>query len=437
MTFSDDVAYMQMMQRFPSAVLEATRDMSATASTSASGISTPALDIDSLKTQLTTLQFRPAHIKSCLSAISAAYARLHSSSSSASDPLVLSLSILSPLEAAIEWLLLHLPEDDLPMRYRPSASSADFITGASAKEGGQNALVKGWLVDKLVKQAGFPRKAVQSVMETEGRESVALDKLGRKLCGWDEPDEYGEGWQGDETAAGERRVGREEEVLAVEAVLGDRFEQISPTEFAVTIGEEGSKDTIRLHVLFDQYSPYPSPSYPSCPPTFYLASDSLPAYMRLHLHRQLLSEFRDPERSDLTSVLESGSGGAVLSMIEFLETNLPLVIETPPDVGEVTKYLIPKAEESLPAAQAREARRNIKKRGPAKRRIPTAEDEEKIRKKQKDMQSHRGWESMLAVRTKLPAWAEKDRINAELAKNRVLVVIGETGCGKRYARVST
>jgi ATP-dependent RNA helicase DHX57 len=426
-----------MMQQFPSAVLEATRDMQSNGSTSASGAATPALDIDSLKTQLTTLQFRPAHIKSCLSAIAAAYARLNSSSSSANDPLVLSLSILSPLEAAIEWLLLHLPEDDLPLRYRPSASSADFITGASVKQGGQNALVKGWLVDKLVKQAGFPRKAVESVMKDEGRESVALDKLGKKLCGWDISDstidQGGEdGWQGDEDAAEERRIAREEEVLAVEAMLGDRFEQVSSTEFAVTIGEEGSKDQIILHVLFDEFSPYPSPLYPSSPPTFYLASPSLPAYMRLHLHRQLLSQFRDPDRSDLTSVLESGSGGAVLSMIEYLETNLPEVISNPPDVGEVTKYLIPRSEDIVPTSQAREARRNTKKRGPMKRRIPTAEDEEKVRKWQREMQSHKGWESMLAVRTNLPAWAEKDNINAALEKNRVLVVVGETGCGKRY-----
>jgi ATP-dependent RNA helicase DHX57 len=422
------------MQQFPSAVLEATRDMQSAGSTSASGNATPALDLDSLKTQLTTLQFRPAHIKSCLSAIAAAYARLHSSSSSSNDPLVLSLSILSPLEAAIEWLLLHLPEDDLPQRYRPSASSADFITGASVKQGGQNALVKGWLVDKLVKQAGFPRKAVEAVMKQEGRESVALDKLGRRLCGWEpvDVDSTDEGWQGDEAAAEERRVAREEELMAVEAMLGDRFEQISATEFAVNIGEENSKDVIILHVLFDEFSPYPSPAYPHSPPTFYLASPNLPAYMRLHLHRQLLSQFRDPDRSDLTSALESGSGGAVLSMIEYLETNLPEVIADPPDVGEVTKFLIPKVADTPTTSQSREIKRNTKKRGPMKRRVPTAEDEERIRKRQRDVQAHRGWENMLADRTKLPAWAERDNINAALAKNRVLVVVGETGCGKRY-----
>lgn len=419
-----------MMQRFPSAVLEATRDMSATASTAASGVSTPALDVDSLKTQLITLQFRPAHINSCLSALSAAHARLHSSSSSTNDPLVLSLSILSPLEAAIEWLLLHLPEDDLPPRYRPSASSADFITGASVKEGGKNALVIGWLADKLVKQAGFPRKAVDQVLESEIRESAALDKLGRRLCGWTDQEGDGLEWAGDEVAEEDRRIAREEEVLAVEAVLGERFEQISPTEFSVTIGEGG--DTIVLHVLFDEHSPYPSPSFPSSPPSFYLSSPTLPAYMRLHLHRSMLSQFRDPERSDLTSVLESGNGGAILSMIEHLETTLPDVIASPPDVGEVTKYLIPKVEDVLPEVAQRQQQRNgTRRRGPAKRRIPTAADEERVRKIQKDMQGHRGWESMLADRRKLPAWAEKDRINTDLASNRVLVVVGETGCGKR------
>lgn len=315
------------------------------------------------------------------------------------------------------------------MRYRPSASAADFITGASVKEGGKNALVIGWLGDRLVKQAGFPRKAVEEVLQTENRESIALDKLGRRLCGWAQAGDETDIRSGDEAAEEERRVAREEETMAVEAVLAERFEQITPTEMAITIGD--GTETIILHVLLDEYSPYPSPSYPTSPPSFYLSSPTLPAYMRLHLHRQLLSQFRDPERSDLTSVLESGSGGAILSMIEYIETSLPLVLESPPDVGEVTRYLIPKVEDIIPAAP-RDGRRQVKQnRGPIRRRTPTAEDEERVRRRQTDMMGHKGWGPMLADRRKLPAWAEKDRINADLEKNRVLVVVGETGCGKR------
>ncbi|WVQ98990.1 hypothetical protein IAU59_006122 [Kwoniella sp. CBS 9459] len=427
----------KMMQQFPSAVLEASRDATATASTAPSGISTPALDLVSLKGSLTALGFRPTHVTSALSALSAATARLHSSSTSTNDPLVLSLSILSPLEAAIEWLLLHLPEDDLPPRYRPSSSSADFITSASNTSGGQNALVKGWLVDKLVKQAGFPRKAVETVLKAEQRESAAIDILGRRLCGWETDEggwgaeEYGDGWSGDEVAEEERRVTREEEIMTVEAVLGERYQQVSPTELTIEIASDTTPDSITMHIIFDDSSPYPSPQYPCHPPSFFITSDTLPAYMRLHLHAQLLRQFRDPERHDLTSVLEAGSGGAILSMVEYLETTLPVLIETPPNVGEVTKYLVPKVDDVIPTAQKAQTKRKTRaNRDGVKRRAPTAEEEEAVRKKQKSMLDDPAYGPMLADRMKLPAWKERERIVQALEANRVLVVVGETGCGK-------
>ncbi|WWD09835.1 hypothetical protein V865_007963 [Kwoniella europaea PYCC6329] len=427
----------KMMQQFPSAVLEASRDATATASTAPSGVSTPALDLPFLQAQLTNLGFRSTHITSALSALSAANARLHSSSSSTKDPLVLSLSILSPLEAAIEWLLLHLPEDDLPPRYRPSSSSADFITGASVTSGGKTALVKGWLVDKLVKQAGFPRKAVETILAEEQRESIVLDLLGRRLCGWETDEdgwgveEYGSGWTGDEAADEERRITREEEIMALEAVLGERYLQLSPTESTISIESENTADSMQLHILFDQHSPYPSPQYPTHPPSFFISSDTLPAYIRLHLHAQLLRAFRDPERHDLTSVLEAGSGGAILIMVEYLESTLSSVLETPPDVGEVTKYLVPKVEDVISTKSDAPVKRKQKQNKESyKRKTPTAEEEETVRKKQKGMMDDPSYAPMLADRMKLPAWKERNNITDALDSNRVLVVVGETGCGK-------
>ncbi|WWC60817.1 uncharacterized protein I303_103393 [Kwoniella dejecticola CBS 10117] len=427
----------KMMQQFPSAVLEASRDATATASTAPSGVNTPSLDLASLQTQLTNLGFRSTHITSALSALSAANARLHSSSSSTKDPLVLSLSILSPLEAAIEWLLLHLPEDDLPPRYRPSSSSADFITGASATSGGKSALVKGWLVDKLVKQAGFPRKAVEIVLAQKQRESVVLDILGRRLCGWEANEdgwgveEYGDGWSADEAATEERKITRDEEIMALEAVLGDRYQQISPTEAIIDIEYETTADSIQLHVLFDDHSPYPSPQHPAHPPSFFISSETLPAYIRLHLHAQLLRAFRDPDRHDLTSVLEAGSGGAVLIMVEYLESTLAEVLETPPDVGEVTKHLVPKVDDVISSKSSTPVKRKQKQsRETYKRKEPTAEEEEAVRKKQKSMFDDPAYSPMLADRKKLPAWKERENITSALESNRVLVVVGETGCGK-------
>lgn len=426
----------QMMQQFPDAVLEATRDTSTTISTAPSGTATPSLDFAALENQLKTLAFRPAHVQSAVSAIATAYGRLHSSSSATKDPLVLSLSILSPLEAAIEWLLLHVPEDDLPPRYRPSSTSADFITGASVKAGGKDALVKGWLVDRLVKQGGYPRKAVMTVLEgREVRESEALDILSRRLCGWEGEDggwgvEAYRAFDGNEAGRADRDAAREEEIMALEAVLGDRYSRISSTEGVVDIEDMSTGDKIRLHVVFDDASPYPSPNYPYSPPSFYITSPTLPSYMRLHLLASMLRQFRDPERHDLASVLEAGAGGAVLIMVEHLEMILPDVIAEPPDVGEVTRYLVPKVEEAVPESAPKRTAAKKQIRHQPKWRAPSAEDERRVQEQYKAMTSRPGYAGMMAQRQKLPAWKEHGAITDALEQSRVLVVVGETGCGK-------
>lgn len=416
------------MQQFPSVVLEATRDTQGSSSTNASGAATPSLDLAALRTQLTTLGFRPAHIASALTALSSASARLNSSSGASSDPLVLSLTILSPLEAAIEWLLLHLPEDDLPQRYRTSASSADFVVGAS-KQGG---LVKGWLADKLVKQAGFPRKAVENVLHMEGlSEGAALEILGRKLCGWQGEDEgWGSDevmpWDGDEVTDGERDLAREEEEMAIEAVMGERYSTSTEEkkEISIEIEDENSGDKINLRIVLDQTSPYPSSQYPTRPPPFYIESASVPAYMRLHLQASLLGQFRDSDRGDLRSILESGQGGAVLSMVEYLEQALPDVLANPPDIGAVTDHLIPRLADI--STKSETVRRVAKKpMGGVRKRVIREEDHERARLTQKRMKEDPKWNAMLADREKLPAWKEKDSIVNALESNRVLVVVGE------------
>ena len=415
-----------MMHQFPSAVLEATREASSTRSTAPSGAATPSLDVESLAAQLTTLGFRPAHVASALSALQAAYARLDSSSTSTSDPLVMSLAILSPLEAAIEWLLLHLPEDDLPPRYRTSASSSDFVTGAS-KDGG---LVKGWMVDKLVKKAGFPRKAVERVLHDETRESVVLDILGRRLCGWEEDEE---GWAvsevadhpGDDMAQSERDAARNEELVVLEALLGERIRKTSASEYEIDIERPESTTSLILHVVMDEDSPYPSAQYPNRPPAFYISSETVPSYMRLHLHASLLQSFRDPDRGDLRSILESGAGGAVLSMVELLETALPEVIADPPDIGTVTQYLVPQVEEMTREVSDRTAMQRKKESKPVRLKPVTAKDHAAVKAARERMSQDAGYEKMMIERRRLPAWAEKDRITDALNKNRVLVVVGE------------
>jgi ATP-dependent RNA helicase DHX57 len=251
---------------------------------------------------------------------------------------------------------------------------------------------------------------VERVVEDAQSESMALDMIGRRLCGWD--DDWGPQAVAVAEPDDERETARLEEKTILSSVLGDRYHETSETEFSIDI------DELVLNVIFSPESPYPSEKYPTHPPSFYLTSATLPSYIKLHLHAQVLRAFRDPERPDLRSLLEAGQGGAVYAMLEILEQQLPEAVENPPDVGQVTRFLVPQVEvaeevEMVPG----------KRRGQRRKREPMAL--QGVEERQKRMREMPGWDRMLRTRLALPAWKERDRITALLEKNRVLIVVGE------------
>lgn len=104
------------MLAFPDAILQATKESTESAPASrrsSPDLSSVSIDPAALNASLTSLGFRPAHVKSVISFLLKAKQRVEQGGDKPGeplDPLVLSLSTLSPEEAAIEWLILHLPE---------------------------------------------------------------------------------------------------------------------------------------------------------------------------------------------------------------------------------------------------------------------------------------------------------------------------------------
>ena len=69
------------------------------------------------------------------------------------------LGSLPSLEAAIEYLVLNVPECDLPQRFLPSTNSSNpFITSAHS---GSDDLKRRWIEDRAVKEAGWPAHVVK------------------------------------------------------------------------------------------------------------------------------------------------------------------------------------------------------------------------------------------------------------------------------------
>jgi ATP-dependent RNA helicase DHX57 len=278
-----------------------------------------------------------------------------------------------------------------------------------------------WLVDKLVKIVGFPRKAVEAVFReeiAEGREwgeSEAIEILGRRMCGWEDGEFSVSATLGrlrsEDQLGGveERDLRRAEELEALESVFDDRLTRSKENPALVSISipsmDGSSSDDLTLHFIFPSdpiSSPYPSPNFPTVPPSFYLTSTTLPSYIRLHLHSRLLSQFQDPDRPDLRSTLESGDGGVIFALVEYLEAEWEAVVAEPPSVGLVTQYLVPKLpppkkDNSVARVAGAPKRKNNGPRGGA-RREPSMQEQEFLKKRTEEWQASPAFSKMLQSR---------------------------------------
>ena len=477
------------MTIFPSAstapldLIEEDQDPSRAATDSA-----PKVDAEGLERELTSYGFRRGHARSAISWLTSARTALaHPSSSNAAslvDPMLASAATLADREAALEYLMLYTPEEDLPARFKPSTSSESFVTASKAGAGG-DALAIGWAVEKLSKQAGFPRKTVQSVFKRIAaaertqqlelprtvKEGVALEMLLRQTVGWDSADQQEEKWtsdavldavlsfpeQIDETDKDEIEARRADERMAVEAVLGEErvfvpseHDRLNVHDFDIAIAgpgtSAGGKEDVRLRI-----SSHPQALYPIAResteavalPAFCVVSKTLPSYLKLALTQHLLRAFEgDNRRTDWFDAIESGEGGVLLSLVEELESTWSKIVDDPPLLNSVMRHLVATEQaantsvEATPvtsrAATPTGQRKTAPKRrtGGGKPLRRDAEVDALLQRRQKQLLTSASYTKMGATRKSLPAASAAGEILDLIRSNRVVIIAGETGCGK-------
>ncbi|SNX86353.1 probable Putative DEAH-box ATP-dependent helicase UM11114 [Melanopsichium pennsylvanicum] len=449
------------------------------------------MDAIRLERELTSYGFRRGHARSAISWLtSARTALLHQTASSTFgaacllDPMLASAAQLTDREAALEYLMLYTPEEDLPTKFKPSTSSESFVTASKAGAGG-DALAIGWAVDKLSKQAGFPRHAVQRVfkriaaadcsLETEiprtVKEGLALEMLLRQMVGWDSAEQTQQGWTSDavldatlsfpdaigEADKGEIESKRADERMAVEAVLGDdrvvvpsEHERLSAQDYDITIAGPGTpaggKEDIRLRI-----SSHPRALYPAARdkleihalPAFFVVSKTLPSYLKLALTQHLLRAFQgDNKRADWFDAIESGDGGVLLGLVEELESTWSKLVDDPPLLNHVMRFLVFTEQDDASVQATPETSRaatpitgqgriNSKRRSGAGRplkRDPLIDSE--LQRQQKQLHTSQSYSKLDAIRRSLPALSAASQILELIRTNRVVIIAGETGCGK-------
>ncbi|KZV88008.1 P-loop containing nucleoside triphosphate hydrolase protein [Exidia glandulosa HHB12029] len=353
-----------------------------------------------LVTDLEKLGFKTHHVRRTLETLSG------------SSPLAASLLREgSPLDAAIQHLVLSCPECDLPQRFlSANNSSVPFV--ASAHSGKEDLRVR-WMEERAIKEAGFPAAAVKECSadpRVDGTFAHLISKLNSALLGVE--------WTFDPDTGDVETSSRDDEIDALQAVYPDAHYDASTLELQVPLPDLDTDLT--LHVLFSAAHPYPAGD---SLPAMYITSSDLPPYVRLHLLAQTLqADLGEPDEGRLFGAVE-----AVLAAYEIVRT------QGPPEMSEVMTNLLPRAARKAKKISSNEASngRTAGKAGTRSRSSPTDDrTNEQVRSAWASVVKSDKYMKLLETRRNLPSYAMKNEIVEAVEKNRVLVLVGSTGCGK-------
>lgn len=353
-------------------------------------------DVPVLQQQLSTLGFTAAQSRNAVAALSQA------------SPITTSLlSALSPLQACLEYLVLHVPECDLPRRFLPSDNSSNpFI---SSTHSGTDDLKRRWVEDKAVKECGWPAHVVQECMLTMASFDdwgALVSLLNYRLIG-------------DALDPSSSSPAEDVEVLDAAEVEGWNGRFFDPTHLVLPMPVA----PIELHVILSSDRCLPTQGRP---PPMYITSASSPAYIRLHLLSRLLSAFKD------SRLLEPGETFLMGSMRLLEEEWARIEDEGPPEVSGVLQHLLPRkvASELVELAddQASSSASDFalkKKGGPRRTTDPRSNAE--VRANLEAIHRDLKFKEIQATRQKLPASSAEQQFLDLLKKNQCVVVVGETG----------
>lgn len=315
-------------------------------------------------------------------------------------------SICKDREEVIEWLLIHVPEDDLPSWSLPEGYVAG-ISMASAnlkREGAIKRLAAAGYAIELCEEAydsqgGDERKAaalLQSrlLQSTESDSDVATDL--EHLAVDDNADEAGmDPW--------------EEEMTSLEAIYDKLFSRPSPTmcRIELDIKQQGKR------LILQVYRPFGP--YPIILPIITFEA-AIPAYIRLSIIRRALLHAQ-----------ENFIGMPMIyDIVDWLQQNAGDIFKNPGRLTDVSAGL---SADRQPSKSHSHARSKARPRKPISWE-PATPPSQRLLAEWEAKQSTAAQQKMMAARQSLPAWKLREQIVKIVNQSQVTIISGETGSGK-------
>jgi ATP-dependent RNA helicase DHX57 len=292
-------------------------------------------------------------------------------------------------EEAMEWLLIHVPEDDLPQWSFPEGYTAGINLASSN-------LVREASIKRL-HEAGYPTDLCSTALDAhDGDEHAAGEVLQKTLE--DTIADSAEDTSIDDTWL--------EEMDVLTATFGDNFEIPAPKTCQVSIELDQTKLDLRIAK---------SQAYPNSPPVISLHG-KLPAHIKLSVYRQLLRYCHE---------ILLGQP-MVFSIIDWIEENGKRIIDNPDRLQDVAGALTGVSQ----PFDSTHRRRTSKTTGRKARTAPSKLSNTQLLQAQQSTQQTSGYQKVLSTRQRLPAWQLRQEIVRTVQENQVTIISGETGSGK-------
>ena len=305
----------------------------------------------------------------------------------------------------LEWLLVHVPEDDLP-RWTLPEGYAPGVSMASGNLRRQGSILR-------LSGGGYPAELCAQVLdECQGDESQAAEALQDKLADSSRlVSATGRDDRSALTPSKEEIAIWEQEQATLEAIYSDRFETNACFVWNITLHVPQSSKPFFLHVR-------KSSTYPRSPPVVSVTSPGLPAYIRLSIIRQIVQY----------ACSNSLGQPMVFDLVDWLEAMVPRILENP---GKLREIAAGASSDVQLHKRSSATRRRAHKTSPGALAWRTGSKESiELLDRWKVRQSDPRQQKMIIGRQSLPAWALQEAIVETVNECQVTIISGETGSGK-------
>lgn len=304
-------------------------------------------------------------------------------------------------EESLEWLLIHVPEDDLPNWALPETYSAGVSIAATSD-------LKREASIKRLSQSGYSvelcRKVYDENGSDEGQTAVALQQILLSS---------GDGAVSADTAEEPLILGTPEEswteeMDSLESVYGEHYKRLSDTicQIRVESVTNGPKKDIETFLQFQK-----SPEYPT--DVIVSMVSNLPSYIKLSIVKKTLAHMRESL---------AGEPMKIYFLVDWVQQNVNEMIQRPGKLREISGVISTASEVRNVVGKMKRSSRHP----PSLKWVvdPRSKAEWQVR------QEEPAFKQMLSQRKKLPAWQVKDTVVKTVSQNQVTIIAGETGSGK-------